>query len=481
MMKGHRSPTPMQPRTPSLPVDPDLPEDGLLVGWSLEAEHQRVPVGFRFAGASTEHRRAGEHLDPILFTAEGHLITIAPTGAGKGIGALIPTLLRHPGQVIVIDPKGENYRVTAARRRAMGQRVVLFDPFGITGEEACNKDGFNPLDLLKLDSPVVEEDAFTLAAMLVAEKSMRDPFWDNMARHVVTALMLHIVQSLPGPLRNLGELHYLLNQARDGWAVTLLEMERSKLAPIRLGGAAISGWEPKVRASIMATAQSHVGFLRGSGVQGHLTRTTFEVQDFVDGAPMSIYLVLPPERLDSHAALLRLWVGSLVSLVLRRRHPPQRKTLFLLDEAAQLGPLDQFRQAVTLLRGYGLQTWSFWQDFSQLQRLYPEDWETIFNNCKVFQAFGFNTFNAARAAAQAAGHPDPQALFEMDADEMMLMIAGDEPVIAQRPNYLIDAPFEGLFEPNPYHTPDDLDAVTPRLPQREYRRPGAVAEEEPVT
>lgn len=222
MMRGHRSPTPMQPRTPSLPVDPDLPEDGLLVGWSLEAEHQRVPVGFRFAGASSEHRRAGEHLDPILFTAEGHLITIAPTGAGKGIGALIPTLLRHPGQVIVIDPKGENYRVTAA-------------------------------------------------------------------------------------------------------------------------------------------------------------------------------------------------------------------------------------------------------------------WQTIVNNCKVFQAFGFNTFNAARAAAEAAGHPDPQALFEMDADEMMLMIAGDEPVIAQRPNYLIDAPFAGLFEPNPYHTPDDLDAVTPRLPQREYRRPGAVAEEEPVT
>lgn len=439
-----------------------------------------MPVGFSFSGASARSRQegAGDHLDPILFTAEGHLLTIAPTGAGKGIGALIPTLLRHPGQVIVIDPKGENYRVTAARRRAMGQRVVLFDPFAITGEDPKQQDDFNPLDLLALDSPTVEEDAFTLAAMLVAEKSLRDPFWDNMSRQVVAALLLHIVQSAPFPLRNLGELHYMLNQSRDAWAASLSEMERSKLSAVRLGGAMIAGWESKTRANIMTAAQSHVGFLRGKGVQGQLSRTTFEVQDFIDGAPMSIYLVLPPERLDSHSALLRLWVGSLVSLVLRRRHAPERKTLFLLDEAAQLGPLEQFRQAVTLLRGYGLQTWSFWQDLSQMQRLYPDDWQTIVNNCKVFQAFGFNTLNAARTAAEAAGHPDPQALFEMDADEMMLMIAGDEPVIAQRPNYLIDAPFAGLFQANPYHTPDDLDAVTPRLPQREYRRPGAVADAE---
>src|SRR3546814_14619691 len=51
---------------------------------------------------------------------------------------------------------------------------------------------------------------------------------------------------------------------------------------------------------------------------------------------------------------------------MRRRARPEASTLFVLDEAAQLGTFNELRQAVTLLRGYGLQTWSFWQDASQL-------------------------------------------------------------------------------------------------------------------
>ena len=41
----------------------------------------------------------------------GHMLTCAPTGAGKGIGAVIPNLLDYPGSALVIDIKGENYGV----------------------------------------------------------------------------------------------------------------------------------------------------------------------------------------------------------------------------------------------------------------------------------------------------------------------------------------------------------------------------------
>ena len=47
----------------------------------------------------------------------------------------------------------------------------------------------------------------------------------------------------------------------------------------------------------------------------------------------------------------------MMNAIMRRRARTETSTLFLLDEAAQLGPLDELRQAVTLLRGYGLQTW----------------------------------------------------------------------------------------------------------------------------
>src|SRR5687767_7137009 len=87
-----------------------------------------------------------------------------------------------------------------------------------------------------------------------------------------------------------------------------------------------------------------------------------------------------PVKRPAPGALLRMWVATLLGAVCRRTTIPPQRTLFLLDEAAQLGSLPILRQAVTLLRGYGLQVFTFWQDLSQLELLYPRDWPTILNN-----------------------------------------------------------------------------------------------------
>ena len=62
-----------------------------------------------------------------------HVVTLAGNRAGKTQTALIPNLLRYPGSTVNLDPKGELAKATAAARRRMGQRVFVFDPFGITG------------------------------------------------------------------------------------------------------------------------------------------------------------------------------------------------------------------------------------------------------------------------------------------------------------------------------------------------------------
>ena len=54
------------------------------------------------------------------FRHDGHVLTCAPTGAGKGIGAVIPNLLTYPGSAFVLDLKGETYAVTARARREIG-------------------------------------------------------------------------------------------------------------------------------------------------------------------------------------------------------------------------------------------------------------------------------------------------------------------------------------------------------------------------
>ena len=60
---------------------------------------------------------------PIGVRDDRHMMTVAGSRAGKGISTIIPNLLEYPGSVLVIDPKGENARITA-NRRGKGSKAV---------------------------------------------------------------------------------------------------------------------------------------------------------------------------------------------------------------------------------------------------------------------------------------------------------------------------------------------------------------------
>ena len=455
--------------SPRLPhrIDPN----GLLVGYSLEEEEHKPVMGFAFREAVEDEKEDEDDdlLEPILHTGDGHLISIARTGAGKGVGCIIPALLRYQGPVIVIDPKGENYAVTARRRREMGHTVHLIDPFGVTGDPT---GALNPLDLIDPDSDDAIDVAAELAELIVTNPSNRDPFWDERALSLVTTMILFIASQRPPVLRNLQELHFMLNQSKQDLDFTFKEMEKSKLDAVRKGCALYSTADARVFSSILSTAQSHTDFLRSTGARTSLGQSTLKLEDITRSAPLSIYIVLPPEKLESHGKLLRMWIGAMMSAITRRRTRPDMPTLFILDEAAQLGTMRQLRQAITLLRGYGLRTWSFWQDLSQLQHLYPDDWQTMINNCEVLQAFGFANAAVARDGADLTGFGNWRLLQDLEADEMVLAIAGDEAVIARRPNYLTDPAFAGQFDANAYH--QTVDSTPSEQSIRRYVRSGDV-------
>src|SRR5436190_1431125 len=96
-----------------------LPDDGsaLFLGW--DGTDHAPTLGFNPTATRPPARPA------LTYSGDGHLMTVAPTGAGKGVGLIIPALLTYPGSVIVTDIKGENYQVTARYRRQMGQQVVV--------------------------------------------------------------------------------------------------------------------------------------------------------------------------------------------------------------------------------------------------------------------------------------------------------------------------------------------------------------------
>ena len=262
--------------------------------------HPRMDYAAKRNRLRLQRRRAGgtdDKAEPIPDAGEGHLMTIAPTGAGKGRSAIVPTLLSYPGPVIVIDPKGENYQVTARRRIEMGQQVYKLDPFGVTGDDSHS---LNLLDTFDADAPDAYDQAMAMAELMAPNRFVTDPFWDDSARLLITTLILHVASVRPPVLRNLGEVAYLLNQSTEDLGFTIKEMLRSKHEMVRRLAAGLSATEPKVWASILSTAKAATGVFNGPNFDQISGRTDIPLEGIVRGDPISIYLILPPEKLDSH-------------------------------------------------------------------------------------------------------------------------------------------------------------------------------------
>ena len=135
-----------------------------------------------------------------------------------------------------------------------------------------------------------------------------------------------------------------------------------------------------------------------------------------------------------------------------RRQRPERSTLLLIDEAAQLGRMELFITAMTLYRGYGIQCWSFWQDFSQLRALYPWDWQTLVNNAAAIQAFGPSCISMANEFRHLMPGRSAAELLAMKRDSLLLARAGQAGRIVRRIDYRKDDHFIGRADRNPFYS-----------------------------
>ena len=85
--------------------------------------------GLYIGGWENKRKKTIEYLRD---NTESHAIAVAPTGAGKGVGFVIPNLLSWEGSVIVFDLKGENYVLTSGyRKQELKQDILVFNPTNI--------------------------------------------------------------------------------------------------------------------------------------------------------------------------------------------------------------------------------------------------------------------------------------------------------------------------------------------------------------
>jgi type IV secretion system protein VirD4 len=422
----------------------------------------------------------GKEEAAIRYAGPRHLLTVAPTRAGKGVAAIVPNLLTYRGSALVIDPKGENALITAKRRAALGQAVHLIDPWNIAaGKLGMKPARFNPLDLLKSDDPDLVENATLIAdALVISSGGANDRFWDDEARAMIVGFILWVVTAPEeAGKRTLGRVRDLLvTEAKEQFEV-FGKMIEADHPVVQSSGTRAMQKEEKVFSNVLATAQSHTNMLDSPRIRESLSASDLSFAD-LKAKPSTVFLVLPADRLDTYGRWLRLLVQQAILVNARNiETAPARPILFLLDEMAALGRLSMVEQAFGLMAGFGMQLWGIVQDLSQLRRLYGDGWETFIGNSGVLQYFGSRdrmtaeyfsalcgvstVWNLSTAVSNAVGGGGngseskttasaqrslayPDELMTLRQDRQLLLIENGFPIMARKALWYADPELEGL-------------------------------------
>lgn len=413
---------------------------------------------------------------PLRYDGPGHLLTIAPTRSGKGVGTVIPNLLVADRSVICVDPKGENTTITARARARFGAVHVL-DPFGITGQpSAC----FNPLAALNPASLDLAEDAATLADALVfdAPGEAGEAHWNEEAKALIGGILLHILTQEPPARRNLAVLREHLTGAPAAFEILLTEMQASTAAGGLVARAANRhlGKADREATGVLSAAQRHTHFLDSPRITAVLDHSNFAFAD-LKTRTATVFLVLPPDRLSTYARWLRLIISQSLQDLARASGQPRAPILYLLDEFAALGHMAPIERAMGLMAGYGVQLWPILQDLHQLRSTYGGRAGTFFSNASVLQVFGVNDSETAQLVSgllgqttivfstesrregtlftkgdtsvsdQHTGRPllTPDEVRNLAQHQGLLFVAGQRPILAGKLRYYADREFAGSF------------------------------------
>ncbi|CRL14696.1 type IV secretory system conjugative DNA transfer family protein [Phaeobacter italicus] len=423
----------------------------------------------------------------LRYDGPAHLITLAPTRAGKGVGTVIPNLLAAERSVLVIDPKGENARIAREARRRFGTVHVL-DPFEVSGHPSA---AYNPLDRLTPGSLDLSEDAASLTEALVMDPpgQVTEAHWNEEAKAILGGLIMFCVCHEDRDRRSLATVREYLTLPPEKLRALLELMQESDEAGGLIARAAnrFLGKADREAASVLSNAQRHTHFLDSPRIAKCLARSDFAFSDLRHRIT-SVFLVLPPNRMDAYSRWLRLLVSQALQDIARdaealtattgAQSASQRlssPTLFLLDEFAALGRLEAVERAMGLMAGYGLQLWPILQDMSQLKDLYGERAGTFIANAGVQQVFGVNDFETAKWLSQMIGQETagfqtdsfkpgdgpsfsnnltgrdlltPDEIMQLPPDRQLLRVQGQATAIAQKLRYYADPEFAGLFTPD---------------------------------
>lgn len=303
--------------------------------------------------------------------ATKNVFVAGSSGAGKGQGYVLNNIINNKDEsMIVIDPKGENFSLTAQLKRDQGYKVYNVDFRNFEFER------YNPLDYVKND-----EDAQRISLIMTVNSGLDESYFTERAQKLLAGLISYVKSEFPTKEANMDQINNVYQQyvsdfeVCDKWLSRMPDSHPAKSLLVSVLGDLES---VNTRSSVTSSFQAIVSIFRFNRIKRMTAVSDFKFDDFVEEKTI-VYVKIPAPS-NPYKALTSVFISQMIERFfelgdldpLGRLKTPIH---FMLDEFPNIGKIDSYQETLALCRGYRMYMHTIIQDISQLEdkKLYGKE------------------------------------------------------------------------------------------------------------
>ncbi|MDR0484237.1 MAG: type IV secretory system conjugative DNA transfer family protein [Alphaproteobacteria bacterium] len=360
------------------------------------------------------------------------LLCVAPAGAGKTSGTVIPTILSCDKDCLIInDPKGELYDETSRYRKKISNvfRIEWGQPFDKRND---NTTFWNPIDLSNLPKGTAEREKYVdMITSILIKMPKGDTFWANSGRKTLSAMILYSIykEELENNSTNIAKVKDILatigvrdeddedsdkDASQEGFLKKVKELDYLEIpstVKVRCQNvfSELSTTSPNTLGSILATISSDLAVFNSEYVRDITSQNTFSMADIrgTKETPITVYLISPAAEQEMFGVLSAIFVEVAYKYITSQDLKIVKKSnivRFILDEVAFFPPISAVIDGPAIARGYRGSFLFVCQDFGQITDKYSEGaLNTMLTNTAFKIVLPQNNDSTAKRLAAMAG------------------------------------------------------------------------------
>lgn len=340
-----------------------------------------------------------------------NVMVVGGSGAGKTRFYCKPNILQCNTSFIALDPKGELLRDTGNLLKKKGYKVKVLDLVNM-GKSDC----YNPFKYLETENDVQRLITNIFKATTPKGSQSQDPFWDNAASMLLSALIYLLRDEAIEEEQNFGMVMELLmagNVDEDDTnyksPLDRLFLQLEKVNPYHIAVRYYNQYHSGAAKTLKSIQITLAARLEKFNLDSLVSLTRKDELDLaMIGQEKTALFAIIPDNDTSFNFLVSILYTQLFQQLFYIADYKYGGSLpihvhFLMDEFANVSLPDDFDNILSVIRSRNISVSIVLQNLAQLKALFKDRWESIIGNCDTFLYLGGNEQSTHKYVSELLG------------------------------------------------------------------------------